>query len=145
MPNKTEGAAMTLIENCDLRFEFVCPKQWSDLSTTEDDRVRYCEACRERVYLCATASEAAEHSRSRRCIALLNPAPQTETGSANPSDEGTELLSRVQEMRDQLATMTLGMPSTERLEEMLRALRPDGKDPRRPFDGMESGSQTGRD
>jgi hypothetical protein len=134
------------IGNCDPRFEFVCPKQWTDLSTTEDDRVRYCEACRERVYLCATESEAAEHSRSRHCVALLNPAPQTETVTAEPSDERRELaLSKLQEMRDRLATMTLGLPSPERVDELLRHFQGQVKDPKRPFDVMGSGPESDRD
>jgi uncharacterized protein (TIGR02996 family) len=52
----------TRIENCEVRFEFQCPKRWEKLQPTESERVRYCDSCRKNVYHCTSVKEAQEHA-----------------------------------------------------------------------------------
>lgn len=41
-----------LVENCDIKWEFQCPKSWDKMTPTEDDKVRHCDACNKKVYYC---------------------------------------------------------------------------------------------
>src|SRR5262249_52564067 len=38
----------TVIENCRLRFEFLCPKRWEKLQGPEARGGRFCETCRKK-------------------------------------------------------------------------------------------------
>jgi uncharacterized protein (TIGR02996 family) len=60
----------TPVENCDLRFEFLCPRKWEELRPTEDAAVRSCDACKQNVYHCRSLREAREHARQGHCIAV---------------------------------------------------------------------------
>jgi uncharacterized protein (TIGR02996 family) len=53
-----------------VKFEFVCDRQWQDLQPTEDNGVRFCEACKENVYYCDTIMEARGHAWAGHCIAV---------------------------------------------------------------------------
>lgn len=59
------------IEGCDPRFAFQCPKQWEQLSGTDDPNVRFCKACGENVYHCQTMKEARAHAREGHCVAIV--------------------------------------------------------------------------
>jgi hypothetical protein len=58
----------TPIKNCRYLFKFRCPKNWEDLSPTQDSAIRYCETCRKNVHLCKTLEDVGRHSGE--CIAL---------------------------------------------------------------------------
>lgn len=58
------------IWNCERRFEFLCPKQWTELVGTPDPGIRGCTACQKLVYFCQSEHEAREHARQGHCIAL---------------------------------------------------------------------------
>ena len=58
------------IENCESRFIFNCPERWDNLAPTNVAAVRFCQACKERVYYCHTIEEAREHALSGRCVAV---------------------------------------------------------------------------
>ena len=58
------------IRNCTFTFIFQCPMNWNDLDHTKQDRVRVCRVCKERVFLCRTASEALTHANIGHCVAL---------------------------------------------------------------------------
>jgi uncharacterized protein (TIGR02996 family) len=60
------------VEGCDvhLRFDFQCPKQWSDLVETEAPDVRFCDLCRQQVFYCTTIPEARQHAWRGRCVAV---------------------------------------------------------------------------
>jgi uncharacterized protein (TIGR02996 family) len=58
------------IENCDLEFEYQCPKQWHKLHPTERDHVRFCEECQKHVYYCLTVYEARSHAWAGNCVAV---------------------------------------------------------------------------
>jgi hypothetical protein len=64
-PMKTE----VTVRNCPTRFRFECPRTWDSLSATADSAIRYCDQCRERVYLCVTDLETIEHAKAGHCIA----------------------------------------------------------------------------
>jgi uncharacterized protein (TIGR02996 family) len=59
------------IVNCDRpHFRFQCPKKWEQLDPTEDDAVRFCETCQQKVYFCSSVQEAGEHARRDDCVAI---------------------------------------------------------------------------
>jgi uncharacterized protein (TIGR02996 family) len=60
----------TPVENCDVRFELLCPKQWQQLRPTEDATVRHCDVCKQNVYHCSTMWEAREHAGQGHCVAV---------------------------------------------------------------------------
>ncbi|MEN9360305.1 MAG: hypothetical protein RL095_1840 [Verrucomicrobiota bacterium] len=61
------------IRNCKVSFKFQCPLKWEALQSTEDDAIRFCDQCREKVYYCATDAETIEHARAGHCVARLMP------------------------------------------------------------------------
>jgi uncharacterized protein (TIGR02996 family) len=60
----------TRIENCEVRFEFQCPKRWEKLQVTDAERVRYCDSCHKNVYHCTSVEEAQEHADRGECVAV---------------------------------------------------------------------------
>jgi uncharacterized protein (TIGR02996 family) len=59
------------IEKCwPLRFAFQCPRQWDKLVPTEARSQRFCNACQEAVYYCATQEEAIRHANVGHCVAV---------------------------------------------------------------------------
>jgi uncharacterized protein (TIGR02996 family) len=58
------------IENCDVQFEFECPKQWDQLRPTAKSHIRYCDACRQNVYYCKTIDTARNYATVGLCIAI---------------------------------------------------------------------------
>jgi uncharacterized protein (TIGR02996 family) len=58
------------IENCESRFIFQCPERWDRLAPTKVAGVRFCEACRDRVYYCRSIKEAKEHATQGHCVAV---------------------------------------------------------------------------
>lgn len=56
---------------CAAEFEFVCPRQWGELEATDQEGVRHCGECNERVYLCTSAEQLREHAEQRHCVARL--------------------------------------------------------------------------
>ena len=58
------------IENCDLRFEMVCPKQWAALAPTTNANERYCDACQKHVFYAPDIATAMEHARLQRCLVV---------------------------------------------------------------------------
>ncbi|WPB82218.1 hypothetical protein KYC5002_24265 [Archangium violaceum] len=58
------------IQNCQVRFQFKCPKQWDSLRETAEPGVRLCGQCHKQVYLCQSTQEAAEHARAGHCVAV---------------------------------------------------------------------------
>jgi uncharacterized protein (TIGR02996 family) len=60
----------TAIENCDLQFNFVCPKRWEKLQMTSDCSVRFCDSCREKVFYSSSVEEARRHALAGRCVAV---------------------------------------------------------------------------
>lgn len=58
------------IENCNVQFQFRCPKRWELLQVTSDDTVRYCDACQQNVYFCDTIFDAKVHATNGHCVAV---------------------------------------------------------------------------
>jgi len=63
---------LTTVElwNCRNAFEFVCPRYFDLLQATEDSEVRFCEVCREKVYLCRTPLDFVTHGELGHCVAI---------------------------------------------------------------------------
>jgi uncharacterized protein (TIGR02996 family) len=58
------------IENCDVRFELVCPKRWDAMSPTASPKERYCDGCKKNVHYAATVTEASTLARQGHCVAV---------------------------------------------------------------------------
>jgi hypothetical protein len=58
------------IDNCSPRFLFKCPKRWYDLMKTDDKNVRYCNECKQNVFLCHSADEMISRAQKSQCVAL---------------------------------------------------------------------------
>ena len=56
------------IRNC--RFAFKCDKKWGDLDATEEDSIRFCNACEKEVHFCEDDEELARNIRLNRCVAF---------------------------------------------------------------------------
>lgn len=62
---------MPILIACEtVSWKFKCPKKWDDLSSTDDPKVKFCEACRENVYFCEDAEELSIRSREGVCVAF---------------------------------------------------------------------------
>ncbi len=72
------------LEVCPVQFEFECPKQWAELTPTEDVRVRSCASCRRSVYYCETLSDARTQATAGDCVAL-SPALVRRLNDLSPS------------------------------------------------------------
>lgn len=72
----SEAAVKTkrTIRNCPLPvFRQECPRQWDQLTPTEDPSVRHCGQCKQNVYLCSTDDETLSHAHAGHCIARVIP------------------------------------------------------------------------
>jgi hypothetical protein len=65
----------SLIQNCDWKFEFQCPRQWAQLALTDDPLVRTCAACLKDVHFCSSSDEVALHARLGHCVAVAPKEP----------------------------------------------------------------------
>ena len=54
----------------DVKFHFVCDKNWDQLQATDKQTVRHCTDCKQDVHYCDTIVEARRHASAGRCIAL---------------------------------------------------------------------------
>lgn len=62
---------MSVLIACEtVSWKFKCPKKWGDLTPTYDPKVRFCNACSEKVYFCDNAEELSIRSREGRCVAF---------------------------------------------------------------------------
>jgi len=67
------GAGGTAVDRFSLRtieFDYQCPRQWEQLRATDNDGIRYCEACHQDVYYCDTIMSAREHVEEGHCVAV---------------------------------------------------------------------------
>jgi hypothetical protein len=60
-----------MIDLCNCRFGFRCPKQWDDLKPTDKATVRYCDHCEENVYSCNTQRELIDAMKKNHCVAIM--------------------------------------------------------------------------
>ncbi len=56
------------IRNC--KFAYLCSTKWDDLQVTDDDDVRFCNACQKEVYFCYDDYELVSGIHLNRCIAF---------------------------------------------------------------------------
>src|SRR5438045_8875219 len=57
------------VTHCNL-LKFQCDQNWDSLTETRDARIRFCEHCKEAVYLCLSEAEFREHAANHHCVAL---------------------------------------------------------------------------
>lgn len=58
------------IENCDVRFELQCPKQWGQLAPTADPNQRFCETCARNVHYAPTVGDARRLAIAGECVVV---------------------------------------------------------------------------
>ncbi len=57
------------IRTCEIKFRKKCPQIWEQLRATENETIRFCEACNKNVYLANTDKEAINFAEQGYCIA----------------------------------------------------------------------------
>ncbi len=72
---------------CELTWEFKCPKRWQDLTEVRES-VRYCNECSQEVYLVKNNGTALQHAREGKCVALM-PAQAKSAGRSSGLPPGT--------------------------------------------------------
>ena len=73
------------IENC--KFDFECPRQWTELARTDREGVRHCGACKQAVYYCASIEEARSRAATGACVAVDLGSPRWEGDLEGPFGE----------------------------------------------------------
>jgi uncharacterized protein (TIGR02996 family) len=68
--NWKTAVARVPLENCQLRWSFVCPMKWEQLAETDDPRTRVCGACRKEVRYCDRIDEAQAVVVRGGCVAV---------------------------------------------------------------------------
>jgi uncharacterized protein (TIGR02996 family) len=58
------------IENCDVRFELQCPKQWGQLTPTNDPTQRFCGTCQRNVHYAPTVDKARSLALAGQCVVV---------------------------------------------------------------------------
>jgi uncharacterized protein (TIGR02996 family) len=64
------AVARPVIEGCDRRMSFRCPKEWGSLTPTDRQDVRHCAVCNQDVYYAATVDLARRCVARNRCVAV---------------------------------------------------------------------------
>jgi hypothetical protein len=57
------------VTHCNL-LKFQCDQNWDVLTETCDPRIRFCQRCREKVYLCFSEAEFRHHAANYHCVAI---------------------------------------------------------------------------
>jgi len=52
------------------KMDFVCPKKWNEMQSTENRKVRFCDDCQKNVYFCDNIVEARELGGQGCCIGI---------------------------------------------------------------------------
>lgn len=56
------------IRNCEFRFE--CPKIWTELQETKNEKIRFCNCCNRSVHYCKTPVELQRAIINNYCVAV---------------------------------------------------------------------------
>src|SRR5262249_5853269 len=58
------------VENCEARFELLCPQRWDALARTDTPGARFCDVCRRSVYYASNMRDAPRLALSGECVAI---------------------------------------------------------------------------
>jgi hypothetical protein len=58
------------VNNCTQGFQ--CPQKWTDLDSTDNETVRFCQDCEQFVFLCQSPEELEFHAKRLHCIAYAD-------------------------------------------------------------------------
>jgi len=120
MPASTPSAPKHQFLNCEM--EFKCPKNWFELTDTEQAGVKHCSTCQKNVYLCITQNELDDFANKGECIAFFSD-PDLQT-RFKLSREKAEINRNDRVIR--LERVTLGLPRSANRERLTSLL--DGWD-----------------
>jgi hypothetical protein len=59
------------LRNCE--FAFKCDADWHEMDKTQNEKIRFCNACKKQVHHCETDNELLQAIKSNLCVAI--PAP----------------------------------------------------------------------
>ncbi|MDH5178178.1 MAG: hypothetical protein OEZ39_00805 [Gammaproteobacteria bacterium] len=72
---------MTRLINCtSLEWAFKCPKNWDELTHTENENIRYCQVCDNNVYFANDAGQLDKLASEGKCTAFEHSQHGTRTG-----------------------------------------------------------------
>jgi uncharacterized protein (TIGR02996 family) len=102
------------------RLSFVCTRSWSDLTVTEDLKVRHCGECKQNVYFCDTIADVRKriHNGEAHCVCLGIPRKEGDEHSdmalfGNPGPESLWDHSYTHGMDDVSKARMKAMPQAE--------------------------------
>lgn len=72
-------AASSTVQNCRRAFRFRCPKQWAELTQTDDPAVRWCSVCERTVTFCLSDSDIDRLSRAGECVSFYDESGHADT------------------------------------------------------------------
>ena len=107
MPPSTPSAPKHQFLNCEMEFE--CPKNWFELTDTEQAGVKHCSTCQKNIYLCITQDELDDFANKGECIAFFSE-PDLHT-RLKLSREKSEMNRNNPAIR--LERVTLGLPRSD--------------------------------
>jgi hypothetical protein len=64
-------SAKLSIRNC--KFAYLCSAKWEDLQKTDDEEIRFCNACQKEVFFCDSDKTLIAFIKLNRCVAILKP------------------------------------------------------------------------
>ncbi|WP_104801718.1 hypothetical protein [Limnohabitans sp. TS-CS-82] len=106
--------------NCEMTFE--CPKNWFEITKTEQAAVKHCSTCQKNVYLCITQNELDAFANQGECIAFFsNPDLPTRFNLSRERAEAS-----LRDPNFQPERITLGLPRSAHRGELKSFL--DGMD-----------------
>ena len=92
-----KAVSLSTVVNCDVSkavdglFDFECPLYWHELSETNDQDVRFCDGCKQHVFLCKSIDAAQTLGGVRgACVAVELSAKESSLGRPN-----TRIMGRV--------------------------------------------------
>lgn len=62
--------ARPVIEKCETRFDFICPRSWDSLAATDDPETRFCTTCTRNVYYATSVERARVLAVQGACVAV---------------------------------------------------------------------------
>lgn len=90
--------------NCENAFQNACPKKWESLEPTENDGLRYCDVCDQKVHLCETPEQFVQLGNAGHCVAVPNanhPIHLNLMALGRPSPESIRKLEQKKEKAEQ--------------------------------------------
>lgn len=107
-------------------MEVRCPKKWNDLKETSDRLLRDCDECGKTVHFISTQEQLEEAAMEGTCVAFY----EDESMPQHLADQYVRIWELNKPSPFRKRRMTLGLPSSARPQEKLRAFIDQFDDPK---------------